>query len=450
MAERLVVVGGDAAGMTAASRVKRLRGDDVDVVVLEQGPFTSYSACGIPYWVAGDVDDVDDLVARTPQEHRTRGIDVRLHSRVTAIDVDGRRVQVAGAGAISYDQLLLATGAAPVRPDLPGLSAPNVLGLQTLDDGAHAIEVLRAHEPRARDAVVVGAGYIGIEMAEALVRRGYHVTVLDMAPQPMTTLDPELGRLVARAMEGMGIELVCGVRVEEVETDGAGTATGVRAGGSTYPADVVVLGMGVRPASGLARDAGLPLGDSRGVRVNARMRVEGHERVWAAGDCVESWDRVARRWVHVPLGTHANKQGLVVGSCLGGRDTEFPGIVKTAMSKVCDLEVARTGLGEAEARELGRDVLTATVETTTRAGYMPGARPMTVKLLCERADGRLLGAQIVGREGAAIRIDTCATALWAGMTVGDLLMSDLGYAPPFSSVWDPIQVAARALVSRTE
>jgi NADPH-dependent 2,4-dienoyl-CoA reductase/sulfur reductase-like enzyme len=448
MAERLVVVGGDAAGMTAASRARRLRGDDLDVIVLEQGPFTSYSACGIPYWVAGDVDAVDDLVARTPQEHRTRGIDVRLHSRVTGIDVEGRRVQVAGGDPVGFDQLLLATGAAPLRPDLPGLKAPNVLGLQTLDDGAYALQVLRAREPEARDAVVVGAGYIGVEMAEALVRRGYHVTVVDKAPQPMTTLDPDLGSLVAEAMTGMGIEVVCGVQVEEVETDGTGTATGVRAGGTTYPADVVVLGMGVRPATDLARDAGLPLGDSGGLRVDARMRVDGHERLWAAGDCVESWDRIARRWVHVPLGTHANKQGLVVGSCLGGQDLEFPGIVKTAMTKVCDLEVARTGLGESEARELGHDVVTATVQTTTRAGYMPGTRPMTVKMLCERDGGRLLGAQIVGREGAAIRIDTCATALWSGMTAAELVMTDLGYAPPFSSVWDPIQVGARALVAR--
>jgi NADPH-dependent 2,4-dienoyl-CoA reductase/sulfur reductase-like enzyme len=449
MTERLVVIGGDAAGMTAASQVKRLGGDDFDVIVLEQGPFTSYSACGIPYWVAGDVGGADDLVVRTPQEHRTRGIDVRLHARATAIDVEDRKVTVAGADPVRFDHLLIATGATPLRPDIPGLKAPNVLGVQTLDDGAHAIEVLQAREPDTRDAVVIGGGYIGIEMAEALVRRGYAVTVIDRAPQPMTTLDPDLGRLVAEAMEGMGIDVVCGVEVEAVETDDGGSATAVRAGGTTYPADVVVLGLGVRPSTDLAREAGLPLGESGGLRVDTHMRVEGHDRVWAAGDCVESWDLVAQRWVHVPLGTHANKQGLVVGSTLAGRDLEFPGIVKTAMSKVCDLEVARTGLGEVEAGELGRDLVTAKIETTTRAGYMPGAKPMTVKLLGQRSDGRLLGAQIVGREGAAIRIDTCATALWAQLTAGQLVMSDLGYAPPFSSVWDPIQVAARALLAQT-
>ncbi|MGH3316576.1 MAG: NAD(P)/FAD-dependent oxidoreductase, partial [Nocardioidaceae bacterium] len=191
MTERLVVIGGDAAGMTAASQVKRLGGDDFDVIVLEQGPFTSYSACGIPYWVAGDVGSIDQLVARTPQEHRTRGIDVRLHARATAIDVEDRKVTVAGADPVRFDHLLIATGATPLRPDLPGLKAPNVLGVQTLDDGAHAIEVLQAREPDTRDAVVIGGGYIGIEMAEALVRRGYAVTVIDRAPQPMTTLDPD-------------------------------------------------------------------------------------------------------------------------------------------------------------------------------------------------------------------------------------------------------------------
>jgi NADPH-dependent 2,4-dienoyl-CoA reductase/sulfur reductase-like enzyme len=448
MAERLVVVGGDAAGMTAATRAKKLRGDDLSVTVLEQGPFTSYSACGIPYWLGGDVDEAAQLVARTPEEHRTRGIDVRLHARATAIDLSERRVHVAGADAVGYDVLLIATGAVPLRPDLPGLDAPNVLGVQTLDDGAHAMEVLRAREPEAREAVVVGAGYIGVEMAEALLRRGYDVTVLERAPEPMTRLDPDLGRLVAEAMRGMGVRLVTGVEVEVVETDDNGQATGVCAGGTTYPADVVVLGLGVRPATDLAREAGLPLGETGGLRVDSRMRVAGQDGIWAAGDCVESWDRVGERWVHVPLGTHANKQGLVVGTCLGGSDLEFPGVVGTAMSKVCDLEVARTGLGAREATDLGRDVVTATIETTTRAGYMPGARPMAVKMVGDRGDRRLLGAQIVGREGAATRIDTCAMALCAQVTVDELVMSDLGYAPPFSSVWDPVQVAARALAAR--
>ena len=448
MAERLVVIGGDAAGMSAASRAKKLRGDDLTVTVLEQGPFTSYSACGIPYWIAGDVEDAAQLVARTPQEHRTRGIDVRLRARATAIDVGSRRVQVAGGETVRYDQLLIATGAVPVRPDLPGLKAPNVLGVQTLDDGAHAMEVLRAREPQARNAVVVGAGYIGVEMAEALLRRGYEVTVLERAPEPMTRLDPDLGRLIAKAMQGMGIRLLTGVEVEGVETAAGGQATAVRAGGTTYPADIVVLGLGVRPRTDIAREAGLPLGEHDGLRVDSRMRVAGHDGVWAAGDCVESWDRVGERWVHVPLGTHANKQGLVVGTCIGGGDLEFPGVVGTAMSKVCDLEVARTGLGEQEAADLGHDVATATIETTTRAGYMPGARPMTVKVVGDRRDRRLLGAQIVGREGAATRIDTCAMALCARVTVDELVMSDLGYAPPFSSVWDPVQVAARALAAR--
>ncbi|MGH3365607.1 MAG: FAD-dependent oxidoreductase, partial [Nocardioidaceae bacterium] len=290
-------------------------------------------------------------------------------------------------------------------------------------------------------------GYIGIEMAEALVRRGYHVTIVTRSSQPMTTVDPELGRLVAKEMEGLGIDVRCDSDVEEVVTDRTGSVTAVRAGGATYPADLVVLGIGVQPAVDLARDAKLPLGDSGGLRVDPGMQIEGYDVLWAAGDCVESWDRVARRWVHVPLGTHANKQGLVAGLRIGGRDAEFPGIVKTAMTKVCDVEVARTGLGEAEASALGFDVATATIESTTRSGYLPDANPMTVRMLGDRSGGKLLGAQIVGREGSAIRIDTCATALWGEMTVEQLMMSDLGYAPPFSPLWDPVQVAARALIA---
>ncbi|MGH3385031.1 MAG: FAD-dependent oxidoreductase [Nocardioidaceae bacterium] len=443
MTQRLVVIGGDAAGMTAASRAKRLRGDALDVVVLEQGRFTSYSACGIPYWVGGEIGSVDDLVVRSPEEHRRNGIDVRLDSRATGIDLDRCEVAVDGSDPVGFDRLLIATGATPIRPPLLGLDAPNVHGVQTLTDGARLIDGLSDEPGRA---VVIGAGYIGIEMAEALVRRRYDVTVVDRGAQPMSTLDADLGALVADAMEGLGIDVECDTAVESLDLDSAGRVTAVRAGGRSYAADLVVLGIGVRPAAEIAAAAGLPLGDRGGIRVNARMEVA--DGVYAAGDCVESWDRVARRWVHVPLGTHANKQGLVAGLRIAGEDAEFPGILKTAISKVCDLEVARTGLGSDEAAELGYDVVAATIETTTQAGYMPDTRPMTVKLLADRPTGRLLGAQIVGREGSAIRIDTCATALWAGLTVHEVMMSDLGYAPPFSSVWDPVQVAARKVVEQ--
>lgn len=443
MGERLLVIGGDAAGMSAASQAKRLRGDDLEVIAVERGRFTSYSACGIPYWVAGDVTDREKLVARSPEKHRQNGIDVRMGTEAVAIDVAARKVEVRHDGTserLGFDQLLIATGATPLRPPVPGVDAPGVYGVQTLADGEALLDRL---EDSPRRAVVVGAGYIGIEMAEALVRRKLTVTVIDRAEQPMTTLDPDLGKLVHEAMEGMGIDMVTDTPVDAFETSSAGEVRAVVAGGTTYEADLVVLGAGVRPNSALAASAGLPLGASKAIRVDERQVVRDHEGIWSAGDCVESYDRVSGRYVHVPLGTHANKQGRVAGTNLGGGQAKFPGIVRTAVSKVCDLEVGRTGLLEAEAREAGLAYETVTVESTTRAGYFPGTQPITVKLIAERGSGRLLGAQIVGREGSAKRIDICAMALWNAMTVADLAMVDLSYAPPFSPVWDPVLIAAR-------
>ncbi len=445
------MIGADAAGMSAASQALRTAartGRDLEIVALERGHWTSYSACGIPYWVAGDVPDADALVARTPQQHRANGIDLRLGTEVIEIDLGARIVQTREFATgvrerLPFDQLVVATGAVPLRPDLPGAWADGVHGLQTLDDGAELLSTLQAQRP-LRSAVVVGAGYIGVEVAEACHRRGLDTAVVDLADEPMTTLDPDMGALVRQALQSMGITVLTGTRVEGFEVGSDGWVTGVVAGGSTLPADVVVMGMGVRPNTALARDAGLPLGARAGIRVDRRQSVLGHDGVWAAGDCVESFDRVSQSWVHVPLGTHANKQGRVLGTNLAGAYDTFPGIVRTAISRVCDLEIARTGLGEADARAAGFGCVVGRVQSTTTAGYMPGASPMTVKVIAESGSGRLLGAQIVGEgPGSGKRIDACALALWNGMTARDVAMADLAYAPPFSPVWDPVQIAAR-------
>ncbi|MCX5268107.1 FAD-dependent oxidoreductase [Streptomyces sp. NBC_00199] len=450
--ERLVVIGGDAAGMSAASRARRLKGpDELEIVAFERGHFTSYSACGIPYWVGGDVAGRDDLVARTPEEHRARGIDLRLRTEVTEIDVAGRQVRAravdSGAQSwTSYDKLVVATGARPIRPDLPGADAAGVHGVQTLDDGQALIDTLS--RARGRRAVVVGAGYIGVEMAEALINRGYEVTVVNRGSEPMSTLDPDMGRLVHRAMEGMGIAMVNDAEVTEVCTTRDGRVRAVRTEDAEYPADVVVLGIGVRPETALAQAAGLPVGGHGGLLTDLAMRVRGHEEIWAGGDCVEVLDLVSGRERHIALGTHANKHGQVIGANVAGGYATFPGVVGTAVSKVCDLEIARTGLREKDARRAGLRFETVTVESTSRAGYYPGASPMTVKMLAERRTGRLLGVQIVGREGAGKRVDVAAVALTAGMTVEQMTALDLGYAPPFSPVWDPVLVAARKATAK--
>jgi NADPH-dependent 2,4-dienoyl-CoA reductase/sulfur reductase-like enzyme len=445
---KLVVIGGDAAGMSAASQArKRMGPGELEIVVFERGRFTSYSACGIPYWIGGFVKERDALVARTPQAHRKNGIDVRMRHDVVAIDLDRQEVvahDLAGGGEIreTFDHLMYATGASPVTPEWARVRAEGVFGVQTLDDG-DAIHAWLDSEPAPRRAVVIGGGYIGVEMAEAMVRRGLEVTLLEKSPQPMAkTVDPDMGRLVQSAIHGLGIRIRTGAHVTGLETADGRVRAVVTADGP-LPADIVVLGIGVRPNSALAAEAGLPVGPTGGLRTDLRMRVEGTERVWAAGDCVETRHLITGRPVHVPLGTHANKQGRVAGINIGGGYATFPGVIGTAVTKVCELEVARTGLTEKEATAAGFEYVTATVESTSRAGYYPGAASMTIKLLAERRTGLLLGAQIVGREEAAKRIDALAIAVWNRMTVEEMTSLDLSYAPPFSPVWDPVLIAAR-------
>ncbi|MFI0720459.1 FAD-dependent oxidoreductase [Streptomyces sp. NPDC021224] len=446
MTERLVVIGGDAAGMSAASQARRRRdAADLEIVAFERGRHTSYSACGIPYWIAGDAAGPGALVARTAEEHRERAIDLRLGTEVVTIDPERGRVRSRDAAGreewTGYDHLVIATGAEPVRPPVPGIDAPGVFGVQTLDDGE---AVLRGLERSGvRRAVVVGGGYIGVEMAEAMLRHGLDVTLIDRNEQPMTTLDPDMGRLVRTALEGLGVRVVSGAPVREVLTGADGRVRAVATDTGEHPADLVVLGLGVRPQTRLAAAAGLPLGAHGGLLTDRAMRVRGSECVWAGGDCVEVLNLVSGEFQHIALGTHANKHGRIIGINIGGGYATFPGVVGTAVSKVCDVEIARTGLKESQARAAGLQFVTAVIESTSRAGYYPGAAVMTVKMLAERRSGRLLGLQIVGGEGAAKRVDVGAVALTAGMTVEQITGLDLGYAPPFSPVWDPVLVAAR-------
>ena len=445
--ERLVVLGADAGGMTAASQARRRRpSDQLEVVAVDRGRHASYSACGIPYWIGGAVDSAEDLISRTVAEFRDKhDIEVRLRHEVVGLDLDAGAVTVRDLDAgtdyrLGFDQLVLGLGAVPVRPGIDGIDAPGVFGVQTLDDG----EAVRAAVAAgARRAVVVGGGYIGLEMAEAFVERGLEVTVVEAGEQPMSTLDPDMGALVAGAVTGLGVTLLVGEQVTAIRTGPDGRAAGVLTTARDIPADVVVLGLGVRPNTTLPGAAGITLGVTGGVVTDLRMRVPEHPNVWAAGDCVQTFHRVSQSPVHIALGTHANKQGRVAGINLGGGYATFPGVVGTAVTKVCSLEVARTGLRESDAERAGFRYVSTVVESTTRAGYYPGAQPITTKLIAEKRSGRLLGAQIVGREGAAKRIDVLATALWNEMTVEELSGLDLSYAPPFAPVWDPVLIAAR-------
>ena len=403
LTRRLLVIGADAAGMSAASQARRRIGpEDLQIVAFDRGNFSSYSACGIPYLVSGVVDDVESLVVRTPEAFRTRqSIQVHLRHEVLELDLE-RGVALVNHNESGhqreegFDDLVLATGAAPLRPPLPGAGAEGIFGVQTLDDGV----ALRAfvHDRKPRQAVIVGSGYVGLEMAEALCALGVETHLVDAAPQPLTRLDPDMGALVAEALREFGTVLHLGQEVAGFETGAGGEVSAVETSEGSIPAQVVVLGLGVRPNVALAAAAGVELGPSGAIAVDRRMRTS-HPAVWAAGDCAEKRHRVSGARVAVALGTHANKEGRVAGINLGGGYATFPGVIGTAATKVGSLEVARTGLGEAEAAGAGFATDAVTSESTTRAGYYPGAAPITVKLVVERGTGRLLGAQIVGREG---------------------------------------------------
>jgi NADPH-dependent 2,4-dienoyl-CoA reductase/sulfur reductase-like enzyme len=452
MGKRLVVIGGDAAGGSAASQAKK-RQPDLDVVMFERGRATSYSACGIPYWISGAVEDEAALIARTPDQHRAAGIDVRMRTEAVGIDLDRRVVhwrdlEGGGEGDEPFDDLVYATGSVPMRPPVPGIDAEGVYGVQVLDDGA----ALREEVARGsvRRVVVVGGGYIGLEIAEACRVRGLDVAVVDRSETPVGTFDPDVGELIAEAVRREGVEMILGDGVASIDVGPDGRARAVvTASGRELPADLVVLGLGVRPNVRLAQQSGIPLGTSGGVAVDARMRTR-IDGVWAAGDCVESRHRLSGQRVVVALGTHANKQGRVAGLNIGGGYATFPGVIGTAITKVCDTEAARTGLSSAEADAAGYSFVKAAVDSTTRAGYFPGAAPIRVTMIAERRSGRLLGAQIVGREDAAKRIDALAICIWNEMTVDEILSLDLSYAPPFSPVWDPVLIAARKAFEAVE
>ncbi|MEO6627699.1 MAG: FAD-dependent oxidoreductase [Aquihabitans sp.] len=439
MGERLVVVGGDAAGMTGATNARRGR-PDLEIVVLEKGSYTSYSACGIPYVVGGSVDALDDLIVRTPQEFRDKHrIDVRTRHEVTGIDLDARRVEVRALDQqrtlhLGFDLLHIATGARPLRPDLPGIDAPWIRGVQTLDDAALMLDDVKARH--CRQVVIVGGGYIGLEMAEAFIQRGARVTLVDSAAQPLRTLDPDLGAKVAKVLVGLGVDVRCGVTVNGFVDNMVQTSAG------DLPADLAVLGLGVTPASGLALDAGVRAGARNAIAVDHRQRTSA-ACVYAAGDCADTFHLVSRDRVHIALGTVANKTGRVAGVNLGGGYASFPGVLGTAVTRICETEVAVTGLNQAAATAAGIEFTVGTTEATSRAGYIDGTEPVTARVLVEKVTGRLIGGQVVGADRVGKRIDTVATAITAGMTASQFLDLDLAYAPSVSPLWDIFQLAAR-------
>jgi NADPH-dependent 2,4-dienoyl-CoA reductase/sulfur reductase-like enzyme len=443
MGETFVIVGGDAGGMSAASKAKR-EDPEMDVVVFEKGKWVSYAACGMPYYVKGEVENLNDLVKMTPEQFRDeRDITLRTGHKVVSIDPDAETVTVQGDSETfdqPYDRLLIATGATAIEPPFDGLGLNGVFTIHDMDE-AEAIEhYLTDHTPDT--AAIVGGGYVGIEMAEALSARDIDVHLYEMLPHVLQPFGAAVSEVVEDHLRDQGIHLHLDTAVSGF--DGTGRIQQVVTEDETYPADIAIVGVGVEPNTGLAAAAGIELGETGAVATDEYGRTN-YENVFAAGDCAEARHTVTGEPDHVPLALTANRAGRAIGQTITGTPTPVGEIAGTAIVKAFDLGAARTGIvDEDRARKAGFDPVSVTISAPTRAHYYPGGAELTVTLLADGDSGRLLGGSVVGQEGAK-RIDTIATAITADMTVSELQSADLAYAPPFSPVWDPILTAAKVL-----
>lgn len=439
----MLIIGGSDAGISAALRIRELDAD-ARVTVAAADAYPNFSICGLPFYLSGEVADWRTLAHRTSAEIESHGIELLLDHRAEAIDPDAKRVHmVSPAGqpaTVAYEKLLVGTGAESVRPSIPGMDLPGVFVLRWMADSFAVKEFIDQAAPRR--AVIIGGGYIGMEMADALTVRGMAVTLVEFAPEVLTTLDPELGQRIRVELEAKGVTVLVGTAVESIEQrDGALEVTSDS--GASIAADLVLVAVGARPATGLARTAGVAIGEGGAIAVDRTMAT-GVPDIWAAGDCVQTWHRVLQRHVYMPLGTTAHKQGRVAGENMLGGSCLFAGSLGTQVVKVCDQVAARTGLRDAGAAAAGFEPLTVALTAWDHKAYYPGARELHMRVTGCRRTGRLLGAQIVGHRAAEVskRIDIFATALYHGMPVEELSHLDLSYTPPLSSPFDPVQMAA--------
>ncbi len=441
MGKRLIVVGGVAAGMSAAAKARRTD-PRLEVVVYERGSFISYAACGMPYWLAGDVPNHQELIIRTPEQMARQGVTVHIQHQVTAIHPESRTIGVRDLKGTrefvqDYDTLVIATGARAAWLPLPGSELPGIFGLRSLESGLALQRYLA--EARPQTAVIVGGGYIGVEMAETFRRLGLAVTMIIRSGKVMrTTLDDDVRELVHVELARHGVAMV---ENTPLGFEGNGRLEAVITPDGSYPGDVALLAVGVEPNVELAQAAGIALGATGAIATNSSLRTNLPD-VYAAGDCAEAWHLVSGHPAYIPLGSTANKQGRVVGTNAAGGQATFHGVVGTMVVRCFDLAVASTGLTADEARGAGFDTQEAMIRAKDISHYFPGAADIHVKLVVDGATGRLLGGQIVGRRGVAKRIDILATALHQRMTVTELQQLDLSYAPPFAPAMDPILVAA--------
>lgn len=438
---KLVIVGGVAGGASAAARARRLS-EEAEIVVFERGPDVSFANCGLPYYLGGEITERDKLLVVTPERLRQRyRLDVRTRTTVESIDRNARKVVVRDLSRDrvyeeSYDKLILAPGAAPIRPPLPGLDLPGVFTLRNMQDVDRIKEKL---DQTVRQAVIIGAGFIGLELAENMVRRGVETTVVELQDQVLPPLDREMSVPIADSLREHGVALRLGESAVAFELGGDGLLVVLKSG-DRLPAQLVVLGVGVRPENALAVGAGLEVGPRGGVRVNEHLQTSDPD-IYAVGDAIEVKDFVTGEATQVPLAGPANRQGRIAADHIFGMSSRYRGTQGTAIVRVFDLTAALTGASEKTLRRLGRTYQKVYVHPNQHAGYYPGAKPMTLKLLFDPQNARILGAQAVGADGVDKRIDVIAMAIQAGMTVFDLEEAELAYSPQYGSAKDPINMA---------
>jgi len=444
---RILIVGGSDAG-TAAALSARSTDPDCAIDVLMEDRFPNFSVCGLPFLLSGEVTGWKELAHRTEEDFAGRRITLHKESQAVSIRHEHQELiaeTVGGERLFGYDRLVIATGAEAVTPKIAGADLDGVHRVRTMDDGLAVLDRIESTSPES--TIIVGGGYVGVELADAFRHRGIGVTLVESTEQPLKTFDPELSALIARELESHEVRLLARTRVERIEAADSGRRKlrVVGTEGFDLMADLVILCVGVRPRTALADGLGCDRGQAGAIRVNRRLEttVDG---VFAAGDCVETWHRLLERPAFLPLGTTAHKQGAVAGANAAGGAVEFAGTLGTQVVKVFDLAAGRTGLTGNEAVHEGFDARTTEIVTPDHKAYYPGARPLHIRLTGDARDGRLLGAQIVGDYRAAVakRLDVMAAALFNRLKVAEILDLDLSYTPPLGSPWDPWQAAARA------
>jgi NADPH-dependent 2,4-dienoyl-CoA reductase/sulfur reductase-like enzyme/rhodanese-related sulfurtransferase len=441
--KRILIVGGVAGGASCAARARRLS-ETAEIIMFERGSFVSFANCGLPYYVGDVITDEKKLLVANADLFRQRfNIDVRLENEVIAIDRDAAQITVRNRQTDevyqeAYEALVLAPGAAPIRPPLPGIDLPGIFALRTIPDSRRIRSWIDEHQ--VKQAVVVGGGFIGLEMAENLVHRGIAVTLIEAQTQVMAPLDPEMAVPVHERLRSHQVTLCLGDSVAEFKPNSQRGIDVLTQSGAAHTAELVILGIGVRPETTLAKTAGLEIGDRGGIRVNDQMQTS-DPTIWAVGDVVEVKDFVTGEWTVIPLAGPANRQGRIAADVICGRDSTFRGVQGTSVCGVFGLTIASTGANEKTLQRLGWDYGKVYLHPGHHVGYYPNAKPIDLKLLFSNQDGRILGAQAVGEEGAEKRIDVIAMALQTGTTVFDLEEAELCYAPQFGAAKDPVNMA---------